>query len=211
MIINSDKKYVFVCVPKTATTSLHKFLVIADKLPVRNQLIFNREWTGKKWHWPMSSIINDYRNLNFDKYYKFAFHRNPWDRLVSSFIEFTSDKGHITTWSKKLCNYKNFEKFILDLPTSQWKDEIHFQPTTYYTHNNGKKIVDFIGRYENMRTDLQKVFKKIECSIQAFNSGRKWRKSHRFPDYKRYYTNDKMINIVGDLFHEDIITFGDKF
>ena len=62
-----------------------------------------------------------------------------------------------------------------------------------------------------MRTDLQKVFKKIKCSIQAFNSERKWRKSHRFPDYKRYYTNDKMINILGDLFHDDIITFSDKF
>ena len=109
MIINSDKKYVFVCVPKTATTSLHKFLVIADKLPVRNQLIFNREWTGKKWHWPMSSIINEYQNLDFNEYYKFAFHRNPWDRLVSSLIEFTSGKGHIATWSKELCNYKSFE------------------------------------------------------------------------------------------------------
>ena len=102
MIINSDKKYVFVCVPKTATTSLYKFLKIAHKLPMSS----NKEWTSKKWHWPMSSIINDYRNLNFDKYYKFAFHRNPWDRLVSSFIEFTSDEGHRITWSKKLCNYK---------------------------------------------------------------------------------------------------------
>ena len=208
MIINSDKKYVFVCVPKTATTSLHKFLVTADNMSVKK---VKKEWGGDKWHWSMSSIINEYTKLNFNEYYKFAFHRNPWDRLVSSLIEFTSEKGHIATWSKELCNYKSFEEFILDLPNSQWKDEIHFQPTTYYTHSNGKKIVDFIGRYENLQTDLQKVFKKINHNIDNFNTGQKHRRTTRDKDYKKYYISDKMINIVGDLFHKDILTFGDKF
>ena len=77
--------------------------------------------------------------------------------------------------------------------------------------SNGKKIVDFIGRYENLQTDLQKIYKKINHNIDNFNTGQKHRRTTRDKDYKKYYISDKMINIVGDLFHKDIVTFGDKF
>jgi hypothetical protein len=62
-----------------------------------------------------------------------------------------------------------------------------------------------------MQTDLQEVFKKINHNIDKFNTGRMLRKTNRDKDYKKYYTSNKMINIVGDLFHKDIVTFGDKF
>ena len=34
---------------------------------------------------------------------------------------------------------------------------IHFRPANIYTHTNGRQIVDFIGKVENIHTDWKKI------------------------------------------------------
>jgi len=204
MIINYTRKFVFVCVPKTGSTTLSKFFIKADNLPIA------RSWLKEKWHWPISKIQQHYK-LPLQDYYSFAYHRNPWDRMISSWIEFTNDHGHLTTWSQALKDqYKTFEDFILNLQSSKWANEIHFRPTCYYTHLNGEQIVNHIARYENWQTETKSILEIIELDINHMEE-KQYRKTKRDSDYRKYYTNDKMIEAVQNYFKIDIETFGDKF
>lgn len=205
MIINHQRKFVFVCVPKTGSTTLTKHFIRIENL------VHDKSWLKRKWHWPMRSIHQRYGHIGLDRYYKFAYHRNPWDRMISSWIEFTQEHGHLVTWSQAMKDqFKNFEDFILNFRDTEWAEDIHFRPTTWYTHHNGEQIVDHIAMYSNWQEETQKIFDKLGLDIEDLEK-KKWRQTERDKDYKKYYTSDKMIETVAKHFRADIGLFGDKF
>tara|TARA_B100000902_G_scaffold71201_1_gene76735 strand:+ start:823 stop:1434 length:612 start_codon:yes stop_codon:yes gene_type:complete len=203
MIINHKRKFVFVCVPKTASTTLSKFFQKHDKLQIE------QSWFMEKWHYPISQIQKE---NNVQDYYSFAYHRNPFDRLVSSWIEFTQDKGHLQVWSRPLVDkFKTWEDFVLNFPETSWANEIHFRPTTYYTHNDDKQQVNFIARYDHFDRDTKVIFDSIGLAPKLLNNNKRYRKTNRDKDYRTYYKNDKAIEAVAKHFDSDIKTFGDSF
>ena len=206
MIINHKRKFVFVCVPKTSSTTLSKHFIKIDNLSV------DGSWLKRKWHWPMKNIKEQFSLWPLDEYYKFAYHRNPWDRMISSWIEFTEERGHLLTWSQGMKDqFKNFEDFILNFRDTDWAEDIHFRPTCWYTHSDeGVKIVDFIANYNNWQQDTEVIFDNIGLRLEDME-GKRWRQTVRDKDYKKYYTNDKMIDEVAQHFRSDIAMFGDKF
>ena len=208
MIINPKRKYVFICVPKTGSTTLSKHLHKVDNLGVR------KSWLKEQWHWPMRDIIRDFSKEFplMDQYFKFAYHRNPWDRMISSWIEFTTDTGHLMTWSQNLKDqFSTFEDFVLNFEESEWRKHINFQPTSFYTHTiKGKCIVDYIAKYDNWHNETKYIFEKIGLRIKDMEQKR-YRKTDRHIDYRKYYNNDKMIEVVKRYFAKDIDIFGDQF
>ena len=203
MIINHKRKFVFVCVPKTASTTLSKFFQKHDKLQIE------QSWFMEKWHYPISQIQKE---NNIQDYYSFAYHRNPFDRLVSSWIEFTQDKGHLQVWSRPLVDkFKTWEDFVLNFSETSWANEIHFRPTTYYTHNDDKQQVNFIARYDHFDRDTKVIFDSIGLAPKLLNNNKRYRKTNRDKDYRTYYKNDKAIEAVAKHFDSDIKTFGDSF
>ena len=203
MIINHKRKFVFVCVPKTASTTLSKFFQKHDKLQIE------QSWFMEKWHYPISQIQKE---NNIQDYYSFAYHRNPFDRLVSSWIEFTQDKGHLQVWSRPLIEqFKSWEDFVLNFSETSWADEIHFRPTTYYTHNNDKQQVNFVARYDHFDRDTKIIFDSIGLDPKLLNNNKRYRKSNRDKDYRTYYKNDKAIEAVAKHFNSDITIFGASF
>jgi len=203
MIINHKRKFVFVCVPKTASTTLSKFFQKHDKLQIE------QSWFMEKWHYPISEIQKE---NNVQDYYSFAYHRNPFDRLVSSWIEFTQDKGHLQVWSTPLVDqYKSWEDFVLNFSDTSWANEIHFRPTTYYTHNDDKQQVNFVARYDHFDRDTKIIFDSIGIDLELLNNNKRYRETNRNKDYRTYYKNDKAIEAVAKHFDSDIKTFGDSF
>lgn len=75
----------------------------------------------------------------------------------------------------------------------------------FLTDRDGKLMVDFVGRFENLQEDFRHVCKTIgiECSLPHVN-----RSQH--VDYRTYY-NDKTIQLVYEHFKEDIEMFGYAF
>tara|TARA_B110000858_G_scaffold42908_1_gene49137 strand:- start:2099 stop:2716 length:618 start_codon:yes stop_codon:yes gene_type:complete len=205
MIINDKRKFVFVCVPKTGSTTLTKHFKNTD------DIVGEKSWFKEQWHWSMSSINEKYQERIKD-YYKFAYHRNPWDRLISSWIEFTRDRGHLITWSQPLKDqYNTFDEFVMDLPNSPWKDEIHFHPTAWYTHDdNDNKLVDHVARYSNFSDETKQIFDRVGLNHRPLGTKRH-RMSHKDPNHRKYYPDDKMIEIVAQHFKRDIDIFGDTF
>lgn len=208
IIHNQTPRYIFVAVPKTGTTTIQNFIKDNHVLPHLTQKAC--KWLTRDYHCSISEILTKYPVDDSDKYFKFAFHRNPWDRMVSFYHDYTTDNLHLS-WSSDMLEYKNFETFVINFEDSQWRNHKNFKPTVEYTHENGKQIVDKIGIYENFSNDIKYCLNKIGLSYEKFLHTKKLRRAPREKNYKKYYTNEKMIQAVADSFAEDIKLFGDKF
>ena len=154
-------------------------------------------------------------------YYKWCFVRNPWDRVVSAHVRCTGRIQPIDpkwntfgTWLKAWYKYKNV---IKNLDHLNWgamprieefagSMKVHFFPQSPLLKVNGEIKMDFIGRFESMEKDFQHVCDKLEVkgNLQHKNARRK-----PVP-YQEYYT-DELIEIVADLYEEDIVEFGYEF
>src|SRR5690242_14850320 len=135
---------IFVHVPKTAGTSIARALLGSH--------------TG---HVPYF----EYERANprkFRSYFKFAFVRNPWDRLVSAY--FFLQNGGLNevdrAWAAQhLAAYPTFDMFVRQgLGIDSIMRFPHFRPQSYYVADRrGKVMVDFLGRYENLVSDFAEV------------------------------------------------------
>ncbi len=187
-----DYKCLFVHIPKCAGISVMKSLFgdrTGSHLIIRDfQLVYNRH--------------------EFERYFKFTFIRNPWDRLVSAFF-FLKQGGfgkRDRTWmDENLSTYADFDAFVRDWVTPEnIYSYIHFVPQHKFLRSKGNKpIVDFIGRYENLEEDFRYIQNKIgiNAELKHLNITR-----CREDDYMKYYTEETK-QIVADVYAEDIRIF----
>lgn len=188
---------IFVHIPKTAGVSISKSLFGnmggGHTTLRRYQIIFGRE--------------------KFNDYFKFAFVRNPWDRLFSAF-RFLK-KGGINPqdkiWAEKnISKYENFDCFVKDWVNRKniytWR---HFIPQWWFVSTRGKSnAVDFVGYFENLERDynyIRKILKLDSEELLFFNKTGAIEK-----DYKDYYSKETK-SIVADVYREDIEMFGYDF
>ena len=83
---------------------------------------------------------------------------------------------------------------------------IAFNQLDYITDRNGKICVDFIGRYENLQEDFNKVLKDIGLPAMQLKHLNKFDREN----YRSYYTEED-IEKVKKLYKRDIEYFGYKF
>ena len=146
-------KTIFIHIPKTAGTSLVN-------------AIYNINPEGHKSVLFLKEIFED----DLSSFFKFCFVRNPYDRLFSSYM-FLKKGGvnihDINAYNKYLCCYKDFEDFVLNgLSEELTREIIHFTPQTYFIcDNTGSIIVDFIGRFESLEKDVEKLSEMLDIEI----------------------------------------------
>lgn len=185
---------IFVHIPKTAGVSISKS-------------IFGNLAGGHK-------TIQIYQNLfgpYFDKYFKFAFVRNPWDRLYSAYT-FLKDGGFNEKdrkWSEaNLSHFQDFEDFVINwLSKENSYKKAHFISQHHFiTNDKGKIAVDFLGRFENLIQDVEIICNKIGVKNTLAHNNQ----SKRAANYQEMYTPE-MIAIVEKVYQKDISTFGYAF
>jgi len=179
---------IFVHVPKTAGKSISHSLfnwILGPHMNIlKFQLVFPKP--------------------TFDRYFKFAFVRNPYDRLVSAFFYLKNSDPNSSDypWAKaNLSRYDDFETFVTDWVTPQniltWP---HFKPQYRFICDvHDHVLVDFIGRYENLEQDFAIVAQKLQINaeLQYRNRGQ-----HRRRKYHTYYTEETK-NIVAEVYERD--------
>jgi hypothetical protein len=201
--INHKNKYIFVHVPKTAGVSILSSVNEGGGM-----------WDNVMGHTPISEIRKRHRK-EYDEYFKFAFVRNPWDRIVSAF-HFLTNGGRGNEEDQKRQKYliKNyngdFKKFIKSLPLKKYLVKLntfyslHFLEQTYWLcDERGNIDVDFVGKFENLKDDFKRVCK---CGgIKSAELSRHNKSTHNH--YTKYY-DEEMINIISELYEKDISLFG---
>jgi len=143
----------------------------------------------------------------FERYFKFAFVRNPWDRLVSSYFYLRNggSGGEDKEWAdRNLVRYPDFRSFVHGWVNEEnvmtWR---HFVPQSYYILDcAGTVKVDFVGRYERLAEDFRYVSGRLgrNVAIAAMNA------STHAP-FSSYY-DAEMSAVVQRVYARDIEAFG---
>jgi hypothetical protein len=134
----------------------------------------------------------------YDSLFKFAFVRNPWDRLVSRYAHLMRSKDRRRY--RQISRMEKFEDFL----AWELRRDSAFQ-YMYVTDINGKLIVDFIGYYEQLAEDFSKVCTRLKVQAELPHTNVS---EHR--DYRSYYTPETR-ELVAKKFKRDIELFNYDF
>jgi hypothetical protein len=208
MLVSSNKKFIFYHIPKTAGKSFEDALgIYSDGKPGLLNAI-SRRLPGYLDISP--AFFYKYRtfdsHINFiesecllpekviNSYYKFSIVRNPYDRFVSFYHYLLKQKNH--PWFNIALQAGSFSGMVKKL-----KDINEPTQRSYIVNGSGKIKMDFIGRFENINEDFQKICLNIgiEARLDRINS-------NHHPDYRNLY-NEEDREIVYCYFKEDFEEF----
>lgn len=207
MLISDSKKLLFVHIQKTAGTSVTRYF--QEKIPDLTSLL--------RPHDPLR-YAEPVLGANLFAMTKVAFVRNPFDRLVS-WYSMIREHGVVLTpqerslnpdynriWQYVLTHSSNFEGFILHcadaMDRSGWRPFLYNQ-LDYMKTEDGTLAVDFIGRFESLALDVQRL-----CALlnMPYSQLPHVNRSHH-ADYRQYY-NALTRKVVEERFAEDLEVLG---
>ena len=206
MLVSDNRKLVFVHIQKTGGSTVTRLL--EEKVPDVYKLGARHEFAneGRK------------KLRGWDDYFKFAFVRNPWDRLVSWYsmivrAQSTGNRSWNALWSYVYNNSSTFEEFIRNCSGEvEVEDGVFYSfaynQLDYLTDERGNLLVDFIGRLETFEDDMREVADTVGMTLESETIPRKNRAPHRH--YSTFY-NRETETIVRERFKKDIEYFGYEF
>ena len=178
MSIYSKKyKFCFIHVEKCAGISIRDAL--SENLKIRHfkSLFYLGPMRGKG-----GQKATDYIKLlgreEYDKYFSFAFVRNPFDRLVSWYL------------------YDNLKQKNFNLWIEYFFNNIDISQMDHLVDQNDKIAVNFIGRFENLQNDFDKITEKIGINKLVLPHKNKFNGER---NYRDFYTKDLRILIENKL------------
>ncbi len=146
-----------------------------------------------------------YNADDFADYFKFAFVRNPWDRLVSCWLNKVIRKNAFEFSDSHHEKMKDFAAFVAWVEGQNLSEgDIHIRAQSSLIDLND---CDFFGRMENFENDLAYVFSKL--GLPTHNRSVRNQSGQRKP-YQEYYTPE-LVDQVGEIYSKDIRLFGYKF
>lgn len=195
-------KSIFVHIPKTAGMSLRQS-IYASHLG---------------YHTSLLSYFRAYPTDLYLNYFKFAFVRNPWDRLYSAY-RYLSGKS-CTEYDQKYWASTfggiSFPAFVLEsvknrgLPTYiHFNSQHSFLATSRFSRLSSPILgVNFLGLYENLADDYSIIAERLNLnsSLEKVNSSRGCDKRAYFDAY-----TPEMATVVSGVYKQDIDLFGYSF
>ncbi len=203
MLISWQHRFAFIHVQKTAGLSIHKALLgwapeaqqrlpglDACRDPLRNRHLHACDLRG--------FVGED----SWKELFSFAFVRNPWDRLVS-WYNMCLERPTTPFMHRVRQDARSFDDFLT--MTSGLAERTTYNQIDYVANERGEILVDFVGRFEALRTDFQHVCDKIGMPfwLPHINRG-------QAVDYRSYYTRETR-DLVAERFRRDIEAFGYEF
>ncbi len=185
LTMSHERRFIWFRVAKVGTRTIFKrFEKTATPLDVENA----------------SSVY--YRPRAYRDYFKFGFVRNPWDRLVSCWMNKVVDSNYFEFPREKHERMQDYECFV------DWVAALDIDNCDRHLCSQSVLIdlnhCDFIGRLESFEDDLQYVFNRIDVHPEkAFNANRNPRRK----PYQVYY-NDQICEKVERIYRRDIRIFG---
>ena len=223
-MICADYKCIFVHVPKTAGQSIeHFFLNLVGLTWEKRSALLLRSNADPALgpeilaHLTAAEYVSCgyLSENNFADYFKFSFVRNPWERIVSEFL------------FQEYYKRDSFKDFLFcGLPKPGMSDAYrHIIPQYDYLYNpQGKLLVDFVGRFENLQSDFDEICRRMnleKSKLPHVNASLPPKDTRNFiqkllfpkPPKKRYtdYYDSECLAFVTEMYKKDIQAFGYEF
>ena len=184
--------------PKCACTSIKAFLAATDPtLDVDSTMIGQDGAFGK---------VDRIEDVSpYPDYFKFTFVRNPWDRLVSCYLEKVIGQRRWTDVFGPTPSFADFVHVAHSIPDEE--ADIHYRSQYLnVTDGAGELVVDFVGRVETIQDDMRTVasIRGLKYSLEHF------RKSEGRKPYQEYY-DEETRDLAGERYATDIELFGYEF
>jgi hypothetical protein len=199
-----DQKILFIHIPKTGGTSIEIFFNC-----YRNKdCVFG--WDRRYKIWRQHATCEEYIKNKyvepeiFESYFKFAFVRNPWDRVLSEY-----------RWRKISKRYDlSLKQFVISydqIKEKKYRNKVglltHMLPQYKFIYDTKETLhADFIGKFENLQEDFNKVCEKLGIEKRILPHSKKTK--HK--NYEEYYDNETR-EIVEEKYRKDIELFGYEF
>ena len=230
-MLSHEYKCIFVHIPKVAGQSIeHVFLNLHGLTwETRSPLLLRANedpelGPPRLAHLKASEYVScgHITQEKFDSYFKFAFVRNPWSRLVSIYTYL----GYFEVMP--------FKQFISEDFSSATAWEPHLFIKSQYDYlfdENGKQLVDYIGRFEDLQSGFNQVCSEMglsEITLPYVNKTKKnvggvqrlkkvikqispFHKNYSVPgSYTQYYDKES-IQYVKNLYEKEIDIFEYRF
>ena len=208
-MICRKRRIIFIHIPKTGGTSVENLFWPVDKYQrtERNlwmgfkRPMFNKYQTGGLQHLTASLVQREVGSRMFAKCFKFAFVRNPWDKVISQYLSMYKRKDlrdFIGMDSES--SLKEYLHCISKTSHVQWQEQYKF-----IDDDDGWNLIDWVGRFEEISADIDIIrtflgFDKCEKLPHA-------NKSSSRIHYSNYYDSESK-EVVGQMYAKDISRFG---
>lgn len=183
-----EKKFIWYRVAKVGTRTIYDVFDKADLELINKRVTF------------YSNPANRYPD-----YFKFAFVRNPWDRLVSCWKDKVVSYNYFRFSDSDRSKLKSFENFVAFL------EGVDIESCDLHLRSQSKLVdvdnLDYIGRFESFSSDLHALVQKLELGevkIKRLNA------SDNRKNYRKYY-DEALRQKVASIYREDIEIFSYNF
>jgi len=164
-------------------------------------------------------LIDKHKLGQYREYWKFCFVRNPWDRLVSCFIDkidrnanlgpdHEQPQGRIFTGCDGFSLGMSFEAFVqrvCEIP--EGLANRHFKSQhLFVTDRKRRLLVDHVGRFETLDRDVEFALRKMGASDVKMPHLMRSKRGH----YRDYYT-PRLRDLVAERYRGDIALFDYDF
>ena len=200
MLMSESKMFIFIHIYKNAGKSITASLIndritkmryVTNRVSKKLRIPLNIQPQPFDDHVKASEIVDKIGIEEFNRYFSFAFVRNPWDWQVSLYSYALKNKNHHQHEQTK--SFLTFDHYI------EWrcKNEVRLQSDCIYSESN-QLLVDFVGRYENIASDFEIVCKKlkIKTSLQKINVS-------NTRNFREFYTLDSL-EMIREAYEKDI-------
>jgi hypothetical protein len=206
MIISQQHNFIFTAIPKTGTHAVRRALrehlgpLDQEQVGLFVQKRFTVDALAQIGHGHIAlSEVRPFLPAGaFDRYFKFAFVRNPFDRFVSFCAFATRENGAFEADPQGV-----MRSFLANPPTHR----VLFRPQYIFVADaNGRLLTDAIGRVEEMQLSYDAICQRIgipSATLEKVNPSRR-------NDYRGYY-DQTLIDGVAALYQRDLDLFGYSF
>jgi len=201
MLFSDQYRFIFVHVQKTGGSSVTKAL--EDVIPDALRRPHGKLSGGMNKHIFAVNLQPKFYSSEWRGYFKFAFVRNPWSRLVSWYNMCRSRPGKNRFMRKSHWQIDSFEHFLTNVGGRSQR--LLYEQVDYLLDARGRPLLDYVGRFERLNEDFAYICRRLGIAAEL---------PHANPgpvvDYRAYY-NDRTRQLVADRYRRDLDYFGYTF
>jgi len=220
-VISHKHKFIYTRVAKSGSTSIIESFVpgyVKTKtgwfIPVEMTAPGHNQWSYDRQHIPLYHMKKHCEPVIYETYFKFAFARNPYDRLVSSYLYTKDWYNHYECMDK----YSTFKQFVTDIFVEHKDETCRSKYGPQYEFVKGS---DYVGRYEKLQQHYDHVChilnvpqKNLPVENRVYpwrwstvhNRYTKFHQENPLPPrahYSAYYDTDTK-RLIDNIFQQDI-------